>query len=99
MLKRATITKKIDHVSNVDEELFNLSSKENILLITDDLKLLHHTADKIKRAFSTYFLTDFVCAGILTKKEALEKLELMRDLRNWKANIIYLVTKKELEKL
>lgn len=97
--KDTTITEKLDYVSSIDEELFNISLKENITLITDDLKLLRHTTGKINRAFSTYFLTDFVYAGILTKKEALTKLEAMRYIRNWQDNIIYISTKEILENI
>ncbi len=99
LLKETTITEKLDYVSSIDKELFNMSLRENITLITDDLKLLRHTTGKIKRAFSTYFLTDFVHAGILTKEEALAKLEAMRDIRNWQDNIIYLSTKEILENI
>ena len=67
--------------------------------ITDDLKLLRHTTGKIKRGFSTYFLTDFVYAGMFTKEEALVKLEEMRDIRDWQENIIYLSTKGVLENI
>ena len=99
LLKETSITEKLNHISETDKELFNLSLEENTQLITDDLKLLYHTTGKIERSFSTIFLTIFVSSEILTKKQALEKVELMRDLRNWKSNIIYLTTIKELEDL
>lgn len=99
LFKEITITEKLDYVSSIDEELFNISLTENITLITDDLKLLRHTTGKIKVAFSTYFLTDFVHAGILTKEEALVKLGAMRNIRNWQNNLIYLSTKKILENI
>lgn len=99
IFKEVVVTERINFVSPADEELFNLSLKENITLITDDLKLLRHTTGKIKRAFSTYFLTDFVHAGILTKEEALAKLEEMRNIRNWQDNIIYLSTREILENI
>ena len=99
LLREITITEKLAYVSSIDEELFNISLKDNITLITDDLILIHHTTGKIKRAFSTYFLTDFVYAKIMTKKEALVELEAMRDIRNWQDNIIYLSTKKILENI
>ena len=98
-LKEAAITERLEYVSSIDEELFNFAFNENITLITDDLKLLRHTTGKIKRAFSTYFLTDFVYAGMFTKEEALVKLEEMRDIRDWQENIIYLSTKGVLENI
>jgi len=97
--KDTIITQNLDYVSLTDETLFNLSLKEDVPLITDDLKLLRHTTDKIKRTFSTYFLTNFVYASIISKNEALEKLELMSKTRNWRNNIIYLSTKEELNNL
>lgn len=99
LFKESVVTEKLNYVSFIDEELFNISLKEDIILITDDLKLIRHTTGKIKRAFSTYFLTDFVHAGILTKEEALVKLEAIRDIRNWQDNIIYLSTKEILENI
>ena len=78
---------------------FSISLQENITLITDDLKLLRHTTGKIKRALSTYFLTDFVYAGVLSRREALVKLEVIRNIRNWQDNIIYISTKEILEKI
>lgn len=99
LFKESVVTEKLNYVSSIDEELFNISLKEDITLITDDLKLLRHTTGKIKRFFSTYFLTDFVYAGILTKKEALMNLETMRNIRNWQDNILYLSTKEIIENI
>ena len=99
LFKETAITEKLDYVSPIDEELFNISLQEDITLITDDLKLLRHTTGKIKRALSTYFLTDFVHAGILSRGEALAKLEIMRNIRNWQDNVIYISTKEILENI
>lgn len=55
--------------------------------------------DKISVYFSTFFLVAFVTAGVLSKEEGLEKLERLRERRSWKNNIIYLVTKEELERI
>ena len=98
-LEESQIKHKLDHVSATDEELFNLASSQNIPLLTDDTKLVHHTKGKIVRAFSTVFLKIFVDAELLTKAEALEKLETMRHIRNWQENIIYISTKEELMKV
>jgi len=38
-------------------------------------------------------------AKYFTKKEALDKLEELRNIRNWRGNIIYLITKNQLDKL
>ena len=89
----------LHYVSQTDEELYNLTYTKNVPLITDDTKLVYHTKDKIRRAFSTIFLGIFVDAGRMTKREALNKLELMRDIRNWQDNIIYLSSKEELNNI
>ena len=49
--------------------------------------------------FTTVFLVLLTEAKYFTKNEALDKLEKLRDIRNWRNNIIYLITKDQLEKL
>ena len=98
ILKNCEIKYQLHHVSKTDEELYNLALFHDIPLITDDLQLIHHTKNKITRAFSTALLTIFVDARMIPKQTALEKLEKMRTIRNWQDNIIYLSTKEELEK-
>lgn len=99
ILTEANNKVQLDYVSPVDKELFTLSLKEDIVLVSDDIKLMRHSVGRIKIAFSTYFLTDFVFLEIHTKKEALSKLEELRGIRNWQDNLIYLSTKEELEKI
>ncbi|MFH1209979.1 MAG: hypothetical protein V1663_04285 [archaeon] len=79
--------------------MFNLALKEKVLLITDDTKISYHTRKDIETNFSTFFLGFFIGAKIISKEDAIDKLEKLRDLRSWKNNIIYLATKKELEDL
>jgi hypothetical protein len=99
VIKSAKIIKKIEFIEETDNELFNLSLKEKIMLITDDIKISYHTSKDIETNFSTFFLGLFIGAKIISKEDAIDKLEKLRNLRNWKNNIIYLVTKKELEDL
>ena len=99
IIRSAKIIKKIEFIENTDNELFNLALKEKIVLITDDIKLSYHTSKYIEINFSTFFLGLFIGAKIISKEEAIDKLEKLRDLRNWRSNIIYLVTKKELQDL
>lgn len=98
-IEESPIKNRLSYVSITDEEVYNLSSSKNIPLITDDTKLIHHTKGKIRRAFSTLFLSIFVESGIMTKTEALETLELMRNIRNWQNNIIYISSREELNNL
>ena len=97
-IEESALTHILQYVSTTDQELYNLSFSKNVPLVTDDTKLAHHTKGKIKRAFSTLFLRIFVDAELMTKHDALEKLELMRALRNWQDNIIYTMSKEELMK-
>ena len=99
IVKKAVISKRIQFIENTDNELFNLALKEKLILITDDVKMSYHAGKHIETYFSTFFLGLFISMNILSKKEAVEKLEKLRDLRSWNNNIIYLTTKKELETL
>lgn len=96
IIKSAKIKERIRFLEETDNELYNLAINERIPLVTDDHKLNHHTKDKITVYFSTFFLVTLVTVGIITKGEALNKLETLRDIRNWQNNIIYLTTKREL---
>ncbi len=69
------------------------------MTITDDVKLTRHAESKIQVEFSTYFLPIFITSGLLTKSEALQKLEQMRGIRNWQDNIIYLSAKEKLNNI
>ena len=95
IIKSVQIKQHLPHISQTDNELYNLALATQFPLITDDIKLTKHA--KTKTAFSTLFLFLYLDAEILTKKQALEKLETVRNLRNWQNNIIYLNTKQHLE--
>ena len=75
-----------------------MALKKQLPLITDETKLVHHARNKIEIYFTAMFLVMLTEARHFTKREALTKLEELRDIRNWKNNIIYLITKSELEK-
>lgn len=99
LIKNSTIKEEIKYLEKTDNELFNLSKKLKIPLISDDHKIAHHTKDKTEVYFSTFFLIVFATSGIISKKEASQTLEKLRDIRNWQRNIIYLSTKEELDNL
>lgn len=86
-------------VSKTDKELFSLAKSKQLSLITDDIKLRRHCSGKIVTDFSTIFILISVDSGLLSKTEALSKLEYMRIVRNWQDNIIYLSTKDILENI
>ncbi len=92
-------TETIKYIEPTDNELYNLALKKKLPLVTDETKLVHHTRHKIEVYFTTVFLVLLTEAKYFTKKEALDKLEELRNIRNWRNNIIYLITKNQLEKL
>lgn len=98
-IESCKITESIKYIEPTDNELYNLALKKKLPLVTDETKLVHHTRHKIDVYFSPFFLVLLLEAEYLTKEEALDKLEKLRDIRNWRNNIIYLITKNQLEKL
>src|SRR3989344_1877492 len=96
-ISKAALKEVFENLENTDNELYNLAKLEKVVVITDDIKFSNITREKIKTKFSTFFLGFFISKGGLTKLQALERLEKLRDIRNWQHNIIYLVTKEELE--
>lgn len=98
-IESCKITESIKYIEPTDNELYNLAIKKKFPLITDETKLVHHSRNKIEVYFTSIFLVILTEAGYFTKMEALSKLEELRDIRNWRNNIIYLITKSELEKL
>ena len=96
IVKKAKIKESIEYIQTTDNELYNLAKKQSSILITDDIKLSRHVDGKIDTLFSTFFLTLLVSSKHLSKKEALNKLEELRNIRNWRSNIIYLITKNQL---
>ena len=98
-IESCKVMESIKYLESTDNELYNLSLKKGLPLVTDETKLVHHTRHKIDVYFTPVFLILLTEAGYFTKKEAMDKLEKLRDIRNWKNNIIYLITKNQLERL
>ena len=99
IVKKAEIKESIKYIEKTDNEIYNLAKKCSSILITDDIKLSRHVDGKINTQFSTLFLTLLVSSKQLSKEKALELLEELRNIRNWENNLIYLVTKSQLENL
>ncbi len=97
--KKAKVKETIKFIQKTDNELYNLSKELSSTLITDDIKFLRHVDGKINTQFSTFFLTSLAALGHLSKEKAMPLLEKLRDIRNWRSNIIYLISKNELEQL
>ena len=99
IVKKTEIKESIDYIQITDNELYNLAKRQSSTLITDDIKFSRHVDGKIDTQFSTFFLTLLVSSKYLSKEKALELLEKLRYIRNWRNNIIYLITKNQLENL
>ena len=99
VIESCEIKESIKYVESTDNELYNLALKKKLPLVTDETKLVHHSRHKIEVYFTTVFLVLLTEAKYFTKKEALDKLEELRNIRNWRGNIIYLITKNQLERL
>ena len=99
IVKKTEIKESIDYIQITDNELYNLAKRQTSTLITDDVKFSRHVDGKIYTQFSTFFLTLLVSSRYLSKEKALELLEKLRYIRNWRNNIIYLITKNQLENL
>src|SRR3989344_3304068 len=87
-IESCEIKESIKYIESTDNELYNLSLKNKSPLVTDETKLVHHTRSKIEVYFTTLFLVLLTEAKYFTKKEALDKLEELRNIRNWRVNII-----------
>lgn len=92
-------TESIKYVGPTDNELYNLALQRKLPLVTDDIKLVHHSRHKIVVYFTALFLILLTEAKYITKNEALDKLEEVRSIRNWRGNMIYLIAKNQLEQL
>ena len=95
----ADVKETIKFVGRTDNELYNLARQKGLVLVTDDVKFSRHVEGKIETQFSVYFVIALAASGAMSKEEALSLLETLRDLRNWRSNIIYVLSKKELEQL
>ena len=98
-IESCPITECIRYIEQTDNGLYNLSREKKLPLVTDDVTFAHHARKKIEVPFSALFLVILAQSKHLAKNEALALLEKARDERNWKNNIIYLITKDQLEKL
>ena len=99
IVKKVEIKESIRNIQETDNELYNLAKELSSTLITDYIKFSRHIDGKIDTQFSTFFLTLLAFSNYLSKEKGLEHLEKLRDIRNWKSNIIYLNTQNQLENL
>ncbi len=93
------INEKIDFISKTDNELYNLAKEKSLPTATDDIKLCRHIDKQVTTYFSTYFLVVLIASDKISNDMALKLLEGIKENRNWRNNIIYLASKKEIENL
>ena len=98
-MESCEIKESIKYIETTDNDLYNLALKKKLPLVTDETKFVHHARNKIEVYFSPVFIVLLLGAKQLTKKEALDRLEKLRIIRSWGNNIIYLITKNQLENL
>ena len=97
-IENVQIKERIKHLRNTDNELVSLAINKQLPIITDDMKIMRHVKN-VQTFFSTYFLIALITNEALTKDEAIEKLNMLRNSRNWRDNIIYLTTLKQIQKV
>ena len=93
------VKETVQFIEKTDNELYNLANEKSLPIITDDIKLSRHISGNIETHFSSFFLQALISSGNLSKEKALNLLEKLRDLRNWRNNLIYLTTKEFIEKM
>ena len=93
------VKETLEFIGKTDNELHNLAKEKKLILVTDDVKLSRRIEGIVETRFSVYFVIALVASGATSKEEALALLETLRELRNWKSNLIYVLSKKQLEKL
>jgi len=99
LLMDVEVMEKIQFLQETDNECFNLAERENLVLVTDDVRAVYHIAGRVETRFSTFFLVALIELGLLSKREGLSFLEKLRDVRSWENNIIYVKTRKLIEGL
>ena len=85
-------------VSEADNSIYELAKAQQRTLTTDDFQLAHYARQHTQTAFSTYFILLLMGADMITKEDAFERLEKMRQGRNWENNMIYQRTKEQIAK-
>ncbi len=98
-IAKADIKETLAYIEATDNELYNLARQKSLGLITDDIKFSRQVDAKVDVRFSTFILLALVVSGHIARQEALDLLNGLRDSRNWGNNIIYTISKKQLEDL
>ena len=76
-----------------EDGLFEICSKKDILLVTDDIKAIKKFKNKIKCLFSVHIIYVLYKKEIISKERAIVTIEKMRTERIWKENIIYVTAR------
>lgn len=76
-----------------EEELCEICQKENIPMVTDDIKATKKFEDEIQWIFSVHVVFLLYNKDIITKERAIVSIEKMRTKRDWRRNIISVTAK------
>jgi len=86
-----------EHEEGEYEALEILNKLNAQLLISDDIKFVKKLQDE-RVSFSTIILFILHKAGVITKEDALNALDLIFERRKWSENLIYITARAMLEK-
>ena len=76
-----------------EDELFEICLRENIPMVTDDIKATKKFKNKIEWLYSIHMVFLLYYKNIILKERALFSVEKMRTERTWKENIIYVTAR------
>ena len=88
-MKDRLLIKKTKKKEKGEDELYDICRKDNIFLISDDVKAVKRFDGDIKWYFSVHIIYILYKKQIITKQRAITSIEKMRTARDWRNNIIY----------
>ena len=73
---------------HAEDELLEICKSGSNILVTDDVKAVKRFGDEVKYYFSPHIIYVLFKKGIISKNRALISLDLMKNKRDWRSNII-----------
>lgn len=73
---------------HAEDELFDICTSGSFILVIDDIKAVRRFGDEIKCIFSPHVIYVIFRKGLITRSQALISLDLMKENRDWRSNII-----------
>ncbi len=91
------MVRKVSRLSTAEEELFQISKKDELPLITDDIKAVRRYESKVDCFFSIHIVYALYSRSIITRAQALVAIEKMKEERTWRDNAIAVAAKRLFE--